>query len=89
MYAPLFVLLLSSSTRIFPVVYMFMDVLVCVCRAGGERAYEGGEGGGQIPPLQLSHQVHQHVGPQSGLFYWLVKRVALTRPVFIFYEGKF
>lgn len=48
-------------------------VCTCVCPSGGERAYEGGEGCGQIPPLQLSHQVHQHVGPQSGLFYWLVK----------------
>lgn len=41
--------------------------------AGGQRAHQGGEGCGQVPPLQLSHQVHQHDGPQSRLLHRWVR----------------
>lgn len=56
-----------------------MIVFVCVYSyvclsgpAGGERAHQGGEGGGQVPPIQLPHQVYEHDGPPSRLLYWLV-----------------
>lgn len=60
--------------QLFSWVYFHLCVCLCVCLcpAGGERAYQGGEGGGQIPPVQLPHQVHKHDGPPSRLFYWLV-----------------
>lgn len=46
---------------------------VCLCgSAGGERAHQGGEGRGQIPPIQLPHQVHEYDGAQSRLLHWLV-----------------
>lgn len=54
---------------------VFIHSLICVrlCGpAGGERAHQGGEGGGQVPQIQLSHQVHEHDGPQSRLLHWLV-----------------
>lgn len=48
-------------------------VFMCVClSAGGERAHQGGEGGGQVPPIQLPHQVHEHDGPPSRLLHWSV-----------------
>lgn len=45
---------------------------VCLFSPGGERAHQGGEGSSQVPPIQLPHQVHQHDGAQSWLFYRLV-----------------
>lgn len=51
---------------------VYIHLCVCLCPAGGERAHQGGEGGGQVPTIQLPHQVHEHDGPPSRLLYWLV-----------------
>lgn len=51
------------------------DLCSSVCLsgpAGGERTHQRGEGGGQVPPIQLPDQVHQHGGPPSRLLHWLV-----------------
>lgn len=52
--------------------YSCFYLCVCLCFAGGERAHQRGEGGGQVPQIQLPHQVYEHDGTPSGLLYWLV-----------------
>lgn len=51
---------------------LFNHLCVCLRPAGGQRAHQGGEGGGKVPPIQLPHQVHEHDGPPSRLLYRLV-----------------
>lgn len=62
----------NYSKALFNQLFSWVYSHLRVCPAGGQRANQGGEGSGQIPPVQLPHQVHKHDGPPSRLFYWLV-----------------